>query len=318
MIPHLGFLILLSGCVTSTPSKTSMGESALSIATLDLFSQIDIPKNAQSWVGDWEFRRDRLELIDTEIRETRPDIMILQNALVRVGSKSESDELILKAGSLARYDWKGQKIGEIRESAEEKYLSVSGLRPLLMKDLGQNEDESVWTLGSDGAVSLSIVDTGDEPILVANIVIPSRKDQVGLWYAFVQDRIEATLKKQKLCKSRLVVAGYLPRDQDSRKSQTFFSSLELQDTATGFCQNAEKCQTASSTNGIYAATRLDQGVGQFDRILIHRDGRVISGGLLFTQFSETSHYKEIYGLARLWPSQRYGWLAKVRLPRCGK
>lgn len=313
---HLLFAALVGSCTTTKELELlSATDSPIIISTLDLFSQAEAGKGSKSWQGDWEFRRDRLDVIDNGLRDIRPDIAIFQNSLNRIGSTSESDKIILSAGGLARYEWHDAVIDTLKESGEERSLAIAVARPFLI-DTTPTEDRNYWQMGADGHLAFFTLNSGAEPILIADVLMPSRRDQVGLWYSFVQERIQERIKQRKACLNRIIVAGYLPIDQDNRRAREFMDILRLKDSATGFCQNAERCQTATVNNEMFSLTRSDEGGGQVDRILVNMTANVVSAGLAFTRSVESTQYKDIYNLSRIWVGPRFGWMTRVKIAQC--
>ncbi len=293
-------------------------DSPLVLSTLDLFSQAIPPKAGKSWQGDWEFRRDRLDLVDSGLRDVRPDIAIFQNALARSGSTSESDHIILAAGALARYEWRDVVIDTLKESGEDRTLAVAVAKPFYTEPEPPNAERSYWQMGADGHLAFFTLGGVTDPILIVDVLMPSKRDQVGLWYSFAQERIMERVAQRKICLSRIIVAGYLPSDLGNRKSREFMEALNLRDTAAGFCQNAERCQTATLTNELFALTHSDGEAGHVDRILVHGTATILSAGLAFTQSVDSTQYKEIYGVSRILASVRFGWTTRVRLAACSK
>lgn len=304
----------LSSCVT-TDGPSGYSERVLTVASIDMFSQQEQPRAGKSWSGDWQFRRDRLELIDATLRDVRPDIVVMQNAMRRAGSVSESDELILKSGALNKYDWNDHVVEFLPESGEDRLLAVAITKPLRIATLPEGV-KNYSQFGVDGHLVFYQIESDGGPVLVFNVLMPSRSDQSGLWYSLIEERIRGAVKDLNTCLERVVVAGYLPFEQESRRFKEFLLGLGLKDSGTGFCQNAEKCQTASSQNGIFLATRGDESSSQLDRIMTHQWAIIYGAGANFTRTVETSEYKDSYGLTRVWASQRYGWVARLRVPNC--
>ena len=313
LVATVGFF-LLSSCLT-VDGPSGYSERVLTLASIDMFSQQEQSRTGKSWSGDWQFRRDRLELIDATLRDLRPDIIMMQNAMRRAGSVSESDEMILRSGAMNRYDWRDVKIENLSESGEERLLAVAVSKPL--KHLNIPEGIKNYSqFGVDGHMVFYPVEADGGAILVFDVQMPSRIDQSGLWYSLLEEKITATVKEMDSCIERVIVAGYLPFEQESRRFKDFLSGLGLKDTGTGLCQSAERCQTASPENGIFLVTRGDESPSQLDRIMTHKFSIVLSAGANFTRVMETTEYKDAYGLSRVWASQRYGWVARVRLPVC--
>ena len=309
---------IVASCTTTRElEQLASSDTPIIISTLDLFSQAEQGKGIKTWQGDWEFRRDRLDVIDNGLRDIRPDIAIFQNALARSGSTSESDKIILSAGALARYDWYDSVVDTLKESGEDRSLAIAVTKPFLI-DTAPTEDRTYWQMGADGHLAFFTLNGGADPILVADVLMPSRRDQVGLWYSFVQERIQERVKQRKVCLNRVIVAGYLPIDQDNRRARDFMEVLRLRDSATGFCQNADRCQTATLNNEMFALLKSEEGGGQVDRILVNGSAGVLSAGLAFTKSVESSQYKEIYGLSHIWASVRFGWMARVKLAPCSR
>ena len=304
----------VSACVTAD-GPSGYSERVLTIASLDMFSQQEGGRNVKSWSGDWQFRRDRLDLIDATLRDVRPDIVVLQNAMRRAGSVSESDELILRSGALNRYDWKETRIESLPETGEERLLAVAVAKPFSHMPIA--DDVKYYSqFGVDGHLAYYPISNDSSPVLVFDVQMPSRLDQSGLWYSLLEEKIRSSVKEQNTCLERVVLAGYLPFEQESKRFKEFLSGLGLKDSGTGYCQNAEHCQTASAQNGIFLATRGDESSSQVDRIMVHQWAVVYGAGANFTRTMDTSEYKDTYGISRVWASQRYGWVARVRLPNC--
>lgn len=310
----LPFTLILSSCLT-VEGPAGYSERVLTLASLDMFSQQEQPRSGKSWSGDWQFRRDRLELIDATLRDLRPDVFIMQNAMRRAGSVSESDEMILRSGALNRYEWRDIKIESLNESGEERLLAVAVSKPLKYLNIPEGF-KNYSQFGVDGHMVFYPVEAEGGTILIFDVQMPSRIDQSGLWYSLLEEKIKSTVKEMNSCIERVVVAGYLPFEQESRRFKDFLSGLGLKDTGTGLCQSAERCQTASPENGIFLVTRGDESPSQLDRIMTHKFSLVMSAGANFTRVMETTEYKDSYGLSRVWASQRYGWVARVRLPTC--
>lgn len=306
--------MLLMSCVTTEGPKGYSGR-VITIASLDMFSQQETPRTGKTWMGDWQFRRDRLDLIDATLRDIRPDIFVMQNAMRRIGSVSEADELILRSGALLRYDWRDLVLESLTESGEERLLALAISKPLKYLPIPESV-KNYSQFGVDGHLFFQTIQVDEEPIIVFNVLMPSRIDQAGLWYSLLEEKIRTSVKEMNSCLERVIIAGYLPFEQDSRRFKEFLSGLNLKDTGTGFCQSAEKCQTASSENGIFLSTRGDQSSSQLDRIMTNKWSVIFSSGANFTRTTETSEYKDTYGLSRVWASQRYGWVARIRVPLC--
>ncbi len=306
----------LVACITAGEA-TGYSDRVLTIASIDLFSQQEQPRTGKSWSGDWQFRRDRLDLIDATFRDVRPDIVIMQNAMRRAGSVSESDELILKSGALGRYEWRDVTIETLSESGEDRLLAIAVARPLFPQKL-PDSSRNYSRFGVDGHMLYLPIDVDGSPVIVFDIQMPSKLDQSGLWYSLIEERINEAVREFNSCIERVIVAGYLPFEQESRRFKDFLTSLRLKDSGSGFCQSADRCNTASPQNGIFLATRGDESASQVDRVMTHESSIVYGAGANFSRTVESSDYNNSYGISRIWPSQRYGWVARIRVPNCPK
>ena len=309
-------LCLPISCVTTTSADRRSADRPVVVGTLDLFAQNEIPLGGKSWAGDWEFRRDRLELVDKSLREIRPDIMIFQNALKRVGSLSEQDDMILKAGSLLRYEWQDLVIDSDDQTGEEVSLSVAVLRPGKIAIASTDKGRSYWSMGADGHIAVFEVLNFGEPILLLNIVMPSRVDQLKFWLAFVRDRIFEIIRSGRGCSSRIIVAGAIPESSGARGFSEAGDAFTFKDTGSGLCQNAARCVTATSQNQIFALTRPNVPETQWDRIYVPSTTLVSEGGVSFNVKKDTNRYESLYKLSSVWASQRFGWTSKIRLAEC--
>jgi hypothetical protein len=201
------------------------------------------------------------------------------------------------------------------ESGEERLLAIAAARPLKIMD-PPVDVKNHSQFGVDGHISIHPVQDEEGVILVVNVLMPSQRDESGIWYSLLEDKIRDAIRVFKACIERVIVAGYLPFEQESRRFKDFLLSLGFKDTGSGLCQSAERCQTASPENGIFLVTRGDESPAQLDRIMTHRFAYILSAGANFTRILETTDYKDNYGLSRVWASQRYGWVARTRLPIC--
>ncbi|RZA10050.1 MAG: hypothetical protein EOP10_35410 [Proteobacteria bacterium] len=101
-------------------------ERSFSVLNLNLFNQrTPSSMSAKSWKGDWLFRRERLDLVDEQLRISRPDIVAFQEALTRQDSPSESDMNILSAGALEGYEWDASLVQTYRDTQEMQYHAVA-------------------------------------------------------------------------------------------------------------------------------------------------------------------------------------------------
>jgi len=313
-----GWTCGLAGCAFDIFSRSTAFDSRpLTLQTISLFNQRTPSRLAKrSWKGDWIFRRDRLELIDQELKNTKPDVLLLQEMVEKIGSSSESDWRILAAGSLSDYEWRQQQVDEYADTQETEALAVAALLPAKFSGDSPLRPET-WVMGKDGYLMATSIDYEDQPVTVFDVQMPAAgSDNSYLWYSFVQERILDKLKKQKRCAKRLVVGGYLPGDENARRFAEFVGSLQLKDVSSGFCQIASRCYTATPTNDMFMATVGDESPTRTDRIFVHQSAFIYTSARNFEESDASNHYARDFGLTRLWPTQRFGWVAQVRLARC--
>lgn len=310
--------LLLVSCVDAIVGTSSDYDSRpLTVQSFSLFDQKTPSKySRQSWNGDWVVRRDRLELIDLVLRNTKPEIAIIQEAMARRGNTAESDRGILLAGALADFTWTEKVVREFNDTHEQQSLAVvSALSLRVLEDRDPTARDS-WQIGTDGFMTATTLDFDGEPIAVFNVQMPSKLGQNHLWYTFIEDQVVARVKRLGICRNRVLIGGYLPSDQDSRRFADFMRRLQLRDSSTGFCQVASKCHTATSINEIFMATIGDETPGQVDRILLHQSAIVYNAGRTFDNSDPNNRNIKNFGISRLWATQRFGWVAQIRLAKC--
>jgi len=290
----------------------------LTIETLSLFNQRMPTRLAKkSWRGDWLFRRDRLELVDDELRDVKPDVLVLQEVMAKRGSASENDLRILKAGALSEYDFKQQTVAEYPDTDEIESMVVAVSTPLRFSRLELADGErELWVMGNQGYLMVSTFDFEDQPVTVFNVQMPPQEDNNYLWYSFIQERIAERLEKFHHCPKRVIVAGLLPGDEGAKRFNDFVASTGLKDVSAGYCQTASRCFTSTPTNDIFMATIGDETPSRNDRIFVHQSAFIYSSTRDFDGSDSNSRYAREFGLTRLWPAQRFGWATTVRLARC--
>jgi hypothetical protein len=289
----------------------------LTIQTVALFNQKSPSKYSRtSWNGDWVFRRDRLELIDVILRNTKPDVALLQEVMARRGNTAESDKSILLAGAFADYGWFDYKVMDFSDTHEIQTMALATAVSIKKVNEADPTVRDSWQIGTDGFLTATTVDFEGEPIAVFNVQMPAKIGQKYLWYTFVEDQVVARIKRLGICRNRVIIGGYMPSDQDSKRFADFMARLQLRDSSAGFCQMASKCHTATSVNELFMATVGDETPGQMDRILVHQSAVVYSSARNFDNSDPNNRYAKGFGISRLWPTQRFGWATQVRLAKC--
>jgi hypothetical protein len=313
-------ILSLQACVTGSFSELSgFDERMITIQTASLFNQkITSRIGSVPWIGDWIFRRDRLVLIDAALRNVKPDIVILQEVMAKRGSSSESDRNILQAGALEDFGWREAEAWEYDDTQEIQSLAIAAAPSFTFvdQDAGQPERD-FWKIGNDGFLMASVLQVEGQPVLIFNVQMPLQLGQKYLWYTFLEERIAEWTKIAGTCRKRVIVAGYLPGDQDSKRFNDMTLRLELKDASTGFCQVASNCYTATSLNELFMATQGDEVPSQADRILLHQSAIVTASARNLTESEADVRWGRDFGLTRVWPTQRFGWVVNARLARCG-
>ena len=309
---------LATGCVTRLFSgEASIDSRPIAVQTVSLFNQRSTAKGSnRSWKGDWVFRRDRLELIDQELRSVKPDLLIMQDLMERSKSPSESDRAILLAGALESYDWDSLVVRSWDDTGEDQSLGIAVDLPLRIVRDGKPGLQRTWMVGTDGFMVASQIEHEGQVVAVFNVHMPTQVGRSYLWYTFVQERIAATLKAYGGCSDRVIVAGFLPANMDAARFNEFLESLQLRDAGEGFCDVAAACYTATPVNEIFVRTNPDETPFRADRVLLPRSAQVTASGVDFNTSADPREYLELYGLRRLWPTERFGWKTSARFARC--
>lgn len=315
----LVLLGLLGACVMlgfQPPDRYD--DRSFSILNLNLFHQrIPSTMSNRNWRGDWLFRRERLELVDEQLRVSRPDIVVLQEVLAKRGSPSESDINILSYGALEGYEWDADSLTFYRDTQEVQYQAVAVGLPVKLAGTETALNKSFWPIGMDGFMSYSLLELDQRPVLIVNLTMPGSGQKVDYWYKYVRNEIRDLLAQLKLCRQRLIVSGFVPGSLVWAGYADFLNEFELKDTSSGFCEAASDCLTSSTQNELFMATSQGQSPSHSERILVHRDAIVSSSSVVLNKMRDQSVYASLYGLQRLWPSRVFGWLAEVRLAQCG-
>jgi hypothetical protein len=291
-------------------------QKIVTIQTLGLFDQRKLSRlSRKSWKGDWIFRRDRLEMIDDGLRNLKPDILMFQDMIEKVGNTAESDQNILGAGALIDYVWEKHEVARYPNTQEIESLATA-LGPPNKFIQGDAGERDIWVLGTGGYLMASTVNIEDQPVVVFNVKMPVQVDTGYIWYSFIQERIWERLAARKHCFKRVVVAGLLPGDEGAQRYADFVRGLQLRDVSAGFCQISNKCYTATPTNDIYMASVGDESPSRVDKIFLHQSALIYTSSRNFSDSDPNNRYARDFGLTRLYPSQRFGWVTQARFARC--
>lgn len=312
-------LTLFAGCLTQLFSQSAGFDGRpLSIQTVSLFNQRTASRLAtKSWKGDWIFRRFRLELVDRELRSIRPDLFLVQESMERQGSTSESDQAILRAGVLQDYEWRRKIVRQYDDTREAESIGAAVALPLKFLSSEAEGDGAFesWQLGASGELVIFSADYEAQPITVAvsNIAVNVPASQ---WLPLVREKILSRLKRFGHCNKRVILAGSLPGDTEAPGFRDFLEQMQLKDSASGYCQVASNCFTATPVNDIFLATIGDESPQISDRLLFPRSAYVSTSTRSFASPDAENTYGAQFGLKKLWPTQRFGWASAVRLARC--
>ncbi len=313
----LACLSLCLSCVLSNFFKTfSYDSRTLHLSILSLFNQATKSKvEGQNWRGDWVFRRERLALIDKELRQSRPDLILFQEALAKRDSEFDSDHSILKAGALLGYDWQELLSKEHTDQAEIETTALASVVPLVVRPINRLRQE-VLHFGKIGTLSVFSVTLDKQELLLFAVDSLRDPDSLGEWFGFLSSQMEGLIKENRLCNRRIIVLGYMPNDVDNPEYQKWLDSFQLVDTSAGFCDQEEACFTFSMENEIYQATIRDSYQDRSHRILVHKSALVYEAKREFDQAEEGEPRFASLGQKKIWASRYFGWGASVRFARC--
>lgn len=321
----------LSGCVTLFGPGMEFDKRPVSVLTLSLFNQRVEPTTSTSrWSGDWMFRRERLDLIDTDLRRLHPDILVAQEVMSRRGSPTDDDIAILGAGALTEFDWQSEVVREYPDTDEIQSLAIGVAPPLRIvpppvEEPDPNDPAGVdtstsstglWLLGSDGYLMLAVANFDWQPLVIANVELPSEIATSPHWYTFIQQRVMDFMSRRGVCPSRLVMAGQLPATGESPQLNAMMDTLRLKDSSLGFCQVAARCHTATPQNETFMASVADQSGIQADRVYVSTDTIVFQSQRAMDKGTADSAVAKNFGMSTLFPTQRFGWITEIKLARC--
>lgn len=290
----------------------------LSILATSLYNQRLDPgpaaeKPSPDWTGDWLLRRERLQILDRDLKLYRPDLIVMQEMLAKRGSPTDFDKAILAAGALRGYEWKVRLHQLYRDTQEQEFHAVAVSLPLR-----HGADGAIKTspLGVDGGYSFFALELENKPILLVNVQMPSAGEGTDRWYEILLDEIRRHMQEVNICPERLLLAGRLPGTATWNNYQKLLADLQLEDTAVGFCEIEKDCLTASPENEIFAKTSPGRSGSRVDRILVHRSARVTAARRVFDQPQGRARYASSYSLDNNWATRRFGWMSTVNLAAC--
>ncbi len=305
-------LFLLASCVTPD-DKRSQDYDLHEVRTqfFSLFNQRTYPQNlSNNWKGDWLFRRERLILIDKELGELKPNIIILQDVMERDGNAFEADRSILASNALKSYRWSLTPIEHYQDTGEIESLAIAVSTPLTPEPT---------TTANLFRVGLSLFSFESVKVENQNIAILNVKMSENITveeFDRLLHLVELRLNDESLCPERFIVAVYAPVEVRDRLLENT-NRLGLQDVAKGFCNMESQCYTAHARNGIFFLARGETPPSRSDFIFVPKSAKISMSTPTFGQAQKipTDHFKS-FGLKDLWPSERSGWFSSLRFARC--
>jgi hypothetical protein len=323
--PLLGILLatlvpafLVSNCAWLLSQNSTYDQRPLTAQTLNLYNQrLKGRLSSKMWKGDWILRRHRLALIDQDLRNIKPDILMLQQSMERIGNRSESDKAILSAGALQDYEWQEQEVQQYMDTQEKEsmVLAISSSGRFVNHPTGKPIGQ-MWLLGHTGFLQHSVLSYEDQSVDIFNVHLDVPSGTESVWLGFIESKIKEQESRSDYCPKRLIVGGYLPVSDLSQSFLKFLQDTNLKDVSTGFCLEENRCYTSTPTNEIFLATVGDESPSRVDRIFVNQNAFVYQSRKNFATSNPLDEYVKGFGIQSLWASQRFGWVAQLRLPRC--
>lgn len=313
------FLIaLVSSCVTAGNAEFSGYEDKrLIVQVVSLFPQLKTPSVEDSnWTGDWIFRRERMDLLDKQLSEIKPDIILLQDLVFRKYSPGESEFNLLASGALTDYDWHITKTGMIAETEETTASALAMALPLKIELLKTLNSKSKWDIGEENSyVIFTRFKTLEGDAGFISVKLDSLNS--GFWYKRISDAISSLISSSGICPERFIIAGRLPEDKIEGSDYEMFSKLGFKDAASEFCSDLRVCYTEDQKNPIRRKIQTDAINQRSLRIFVHGRTNVYSGlrNLMRTRVFPDKESK--YGLKEYSASDSYGWISSLGFPTCG-
>lgn len=306
---------LTASCVTGYTSllSSSYDSRKITLQTFNLFNQRKDPLGSQSkqnWKGDWIFRRYRLEALDQELRLIKPDLIFFQEAMKRIDYSIESDEIILKAGSLLGYEWLSKKNQSYADTEEAEYAAVAFGFPLKI-----TPHKFMMDIYQDGYIASFIVQHEEQEIALLNVKEPSSVD-LG-WFDLITIYLQKNIHDYKICPKRIILAGHLPTKNYDKHFNQVLKNFRLKDLSEGLCEQESNCYTKIPQNQLLKMIQGDVTGSREEKIFVHEEAMIDNSSRNFTRsypFSEKN--KNRYLLSQLWISPYAGWTGSVRLGRC--
>ena len=309
-------LICSSGCLSLSFSGGSYDKRSVSIVSLDLFNQRapeELSKNP--WRGDWLFRRERLLVIDKYLRDRKPDVILLQGAMSRIGSATENDLKIIGQGGLDGYDFDQVAVARYRDTGEVESHAIAVGLPLQLVTLPSNY-QRIWEFEGGGRLTLFLIEIEESEVAIFGLSGPSDASKTNLYLKNASLVMEKTVAKYRLCPLRMAVYGYLKLPADKSDYSRFLTRFRLKNISDGFCEIVSDCYTASPVNEIYMTTSGGGAPSQLDYILVPRASFVGSSLVIFKEPDIGNLFGRAYGQEKFWATERFGWSTQVQFSKC--
>jgi hypothetical protein len=291
-----------------------MDSQSITIQTLSLFDQrLEPGEGLRSWKGDWLFRRSRLDIVDQEVQNAKPDLLLLQDVLARKENSFDSDSDILSRGALEGYFWDLVPLGYYEDTDENFFQGVAASYTMKIAELPP--EHRMIRLGTDGYLTVHKITWELEPLLLFDVKMPSAQEQAASWYEKLPAVIKEEMAREGGCAERVIVGGYMPYAQSPAFKQ-MQSTLGLKDSSAGFCEQEYQCFTSTPLNGLYAVAVSRDRQEQTDFILVPEPTEVMQSQIAYSGYKKTADYEQNYGLSGLWASIRFGWQTTVQMAKC--
>ena len=187
------FIAIQLACTNLIP----LGDLSFKVQSFDLFSQLAGPQFNEvdsDIYANWILRRERLSIIDFELARSKPSIIFFQHLMKK--NDTDSDEMILSSNSLARYDFTNFQTDSTTWNEYISTVTSSKFEP---------QSSELYTLDQNSFISSKIVNHQGDPILLLNVQQPLIQEDK---FFSILKKIYSTLEDQKLCKHRVIIAGY--------------------------------------------------------------------------------------------------------------
>lgn len=315
-------LLFCQSCAHSAfKTKSRFDSRKTSLQSILLYSETlshESTKNDYSQDQEgWVLRRERLKIIDSELRENQPDIVAFQGLVSREFSPYDSDLYILSSGSLQGYKWQRFSTGDNDERNEIDSTAIAVGLPKNFTHLEMRK-RKIWNFGDKGflAAFVILVEGIPTPIYIINLN-QSELDK-KFFLKTTSALIEKYIKKYQLCAKRMIVFANISVDEDIKAYEDVLNHLQLKDSSQGLCSVSLNCATSDPENNFNFMLFGDHKPERNNRILLHKETIVYSSKRNLDKKRESNVLKLLNkdGEGSIYPSPYYGWLTTMRLPIC--